>query len=412
MRILLLVQDPLGSGANFTRAESLGKEFERLGHEVWLAGPPGRSDITPGRDRASGIRWLSPPGLGRRLLLPAAFSPWILFGILGRVRALHPQIIHSFGHRPAASIPARFLQRRQHIRHVADWSDWWGAGGIAAERSWLGRRTVGALDEALERWSRRTADGLSVATRHLAAMARSWGIGDERILLLPGGARVDEIRPLPQEAARRKHGLDLGDRILVHAGQSAFDLPFAIDCFAEVARQEPRAKLMVIGDDRGRSLTAARRRGVQAGVVRFKYVPYGQLGELLACGDVMLLPFADLGLNLGRFPNRLGDYFASGRPVVTNTTGDLGRLFDENVIGLAAEATPQATAQAVLRVLSDPALAADLGGRGRRFAEHRMAWPIVAGEVLAFYERTPARSRIGPVSHPGGLGSGASGGAL
>jgi len=67
----------------------------------------------------------------------------------------------------------------------------------------------------------------------------------------------------------------------------------------------------------------------------------------------------------------------------------VGRLIEANAIGLAAEATPQATAQAVLRVLSDPALAADLGGRGRRFAEQRMAWPIVAGEVLAFYERLP-----------------------
>jgi len=389
VRILLLVQDPLGFGANFTRAESLGKEFDRLGHEVWLAGPPGRPGIVPGRDGGMGIRWLFPPGLGRRLLLPTAYSPWTLFGMLGKVREIHPQIVHSFGHRPAASIPARFLQRRQHIRHVADWSDWWGAGGIAAERSWLGRRTVGALDDALERWSRVAADGLSVATHHLAAMARGWGISDERILLLPGGARVDEIRPLPQETARRKHGLDLGDRILVHAGQSAFDLPFMMDCFAEVARQEPRAKLMVIGDNRGLSLRAGRQRGVQDRVIPFRHVPYGQLGELLACGDVMLLPFADLGLNLGRFPNRLGDYFAAGRPVVTNSTGDVGRLIEENAIGLAAEATPQATAQAVLRVLSDPALAADLGGRGRRFAEQRMAWPIVAGEVLAFYERLP-----------------------
>jgi len=389
VRILLLVQDPLGSGANSTRAESLGKEFERLGHEVWLAGPPGRSGTTPGQDRASGIRWLCPPGSGRRLLLPAAFSPWILFGMLRRVRALHPQIIHSFGHRPTASIPARFLQARRRARHVADWSDWWGGGGIAAERSWVGRLTTGAMDGALERWSRQVADGLTVATSHLAAMARGWGVRTERIMSLPGGARVDEIRPLPQEAARRKSGIDLQDRILVHAGQSAFDLPFTMDCFAEVARQEPRAKLMVIGDNRGLSLLAARERGIQGRVMPFRQVPYSQLGELLACGDVMLLPFANRGLNLGRFPNRLGDYFAAGRPVVTNSTGDVGRLIEENAIGLAVEATPQATAQAALRVLSDPVLAAELGRRGREFAERRMAWPIVAREVEAFYERLP-----------------------
>ena len=387
MRILLLVQDPLGSGANSTRAESLGKEFERLGHEVWLAGPPGRSGTTPGQDRASGIRWLCPPGSGRRLLLPAAFSPWILFGMLRRVRALHPQIIHSFGHRPIASIPARFLQARRRARHVADWSDWWGTGGIAAERSLLGRLTTGAVDGALERWSRLAADGLTVATSHLAAMAQSWGVPTERIMSLPGGARVDEIRPQPQADARRKAGIDLQDRILVHAGQSAFDLPFTMDCFAEVARHEPRARLMVVGDDRGRFLVAARQRGIQDRLLLFPHVPYDQLGELLACGDVMLLPLARRGLNLGRFPNRLGDYFAAGRPVVTNSFGDVGRLIEENAIGLAAEATPQATAQAAMQVLSDPVLAGELGRRGREFAERKMAWRVVAGEVLGFYEQ-------------------------
>jgi len=389
VKILLLVQDPLGSGASFTRAESLGMEFERLGHEVWLAGPPGRTDFAPGGDGPSGIRWLCPPGSGRRFLFPAAFTPWTLLGILGKVWDLHPQIVHSFGHRPAASIPARFLQARRRARHVADWSDWWGGGGIAAERSWLGRMTTGAMDGALERWSRQKADGITVATSHLAAMARGWGVRSERIMSLPGGARVDEIRPLPQEAMRRKYGMDLQDRILVHAGQSAFDLPFTIDCFAEVARHEPRAKLMVIGDNRGISLLAARERGIQGRVMPFKHVPYSQLGELLACGDVMLLPFANRGLNLGRFPNRLGDYFAAGRPVVTNSTGDVGRLIEENSLGLAVEATPQATAQAALRVLSDPSLAAELGRRGREFVEQRMAWPIVAREVIAFYERLP-----------------------
>jgi glycosyltransferase involved in cell wall biosynthesis len=126
-------------------------------------------------------------------------------------------------------------------------------------------------------------------------------------------------------------------------------------------------------------------------VLVWRRVPTASLGELLACGEVMLLPFPNLGLNLGRFPNRLGDYLSAGRPVVTNTTGDVGRLIEENAIGLAVEPTSQATAQAALRVLSDPVLAAELGNRGREFAEQRMAWSILASEVLAFYARLPQR---------------------
>ena len=378
-------------GANFLRAEGLGREFARQGHDVWLAGPRGRWEPPTGSPAVDELRIVRSPGIGRRLLLPAAFSPLATLGVLASVRKLAPHIVHSFGHRPAASIPARFLQKGQGARHVADWSDWWGGGGIAAERSWVGRTTVGALDAVFERWSRVSADGLTASTSHLAAMARSWGVDSERLLRLPGGARVDVIRPLPMAAARLKYGLSAEDRILVHAGQSAFDLGFLVDCFAEIHRHEPQARLMVIGGNQRRLSQLSRRHGLMERVLVWKRVPIASLGELLACGEVMLLPFPNLGLNLGRFPNRLGDYLSAGRPVVTNTTGDVGRLIEENAIGLAVEPTSQATAQAALRVLSDPVLAAELGNRGREFAEQRMAWSILASEVLAFYARLPQR---------------------
>ena len=373
------------------RAEGLGREFAHRGHEVWLAGPGRTPGARSGAAAQASLRWLGAPGSTRGLLLPAGFSPTVVLATLASLRTVRPHIVHSFGHRPAAFIPAWYLQNRRHATHVADWADWWGAGGIASERGWLGRATVGAVDGVLERWSRQSADGLTVATTHLATLARGWGIPAERLQTLAGGARVDAIQPIPMKEARLRHGVDAEHRILVHAGQSAFDLDFLMDCFAEVLQGEPRARLLVIGGSPGKVARHARWRGLSAQVILRERLPIEQLGALLACGDVMLLPFPRLGLNLGRFPNRLGDYLSTGRPVVTNATGDVGRLITEHGIGLAAEPDPHSTAQAALQLLSDSALADQLGRRGRAYAEQHLAWPVVANEVMAFYERLRQR---------------------
>jgi glycosyltransferase involved in cell wall biosynthesis len=121
-------------------------------------------------------------------------------------------------------------------------------------------------------------------------------------------------------------------------------------------------------------------------------VPHEQLGEVLACADVMLLPFPLSGMNLGRFPARAGDYMAAGRPVVTNPTGDLGDFVRSERAGLVVGDDPRTMAQAVLRLLEDPALARELGDNGRRAAERELAWPSVAEKVLGFYGQLLAKN--------------------
>jgi glycosyltransferase involved in cell wall biosynthesis len=76
---------------------------------------------------------------------------------------------------------------------------------------------------------------------------------------------------------------------------------------------------------------------------------------------------------------------AAGRPIVTNPTGDLGDFVQNERVGLAVENDPRLMAQAVVRLLEDTRLSRELGENGRRAAEGKLAWPLVAGKVMNFY---------------------------
>ena len=384
LRILFLTSDLAGTGANYVRATCLGKALASMGHAVTVvAGAPGvslRSGgwISSGMEVIHGIA-LEPPRLRR-----SGFGAIDLAGRIGLLRGKEFDIVHAFGHRPSGWGPIP-LRRLGLGLPVADWADWFGRGGIADERGWLGRQTVGRIDMWLETSRGRWACALTVATHHLAQMALALGFPPDRILNIRSGASVDIIHPMPKEPARSRFGLPLDVPVVLHAGLSAWDQPYVMATFDEVTRLRPDACLALVGGPRKAAAEWADRNGWRRRLFTIPHVPHDRIGEVLACGDVMLLPFPATGMNLGRFPSRAGDYMAAGRPIVTNPTGDLGDFVQNERVGLAVENDPRLMAQAVVRLLEDTGLSRELGENGRRAAEGKLAWPLVAGKVMNFY---------------------------
>ncbi|NKB15907.1 MAG: glycosyltransferase family 4 protein, partial [Sphingomonadales bacterium] len=56
-------------------------------------------------------------------------------------------------------------------------------------------------------------------------------------------------------------------------------------------------------------------------------VPYKELPSVLPAADLFLLPYPNKIVNVGRWPNKIGDYMAVGRPTVANPVGELNELF-------------------------------------------------------------------------------------
>ena len=325
------------------------------------------------------------PGLSPLRVRNGGLSALDLVSRLGHVARNDYDLVHGFDHRPTVSLPALAFRSHRGVPYITDWADLWGFGGIADERPPLTRFLLGSADHFWERWTRRAADAVTVINSYLESRALGLGVPPANLRVIPSGADTVGIEPLPKEPMRRKHGLPENRLIAVHSGFAPYDQELLARAFADVARREPESTLLIVG---GR-LTRFERMVQSAGIVRHViwtgFRPYPEYAELLSCGDVMLLPYTNRGVNLGRSPNRMGDYMAAGRPTVTNSTGDLGRMVEEEGVGLAADETPQSFADAILRLFQDADLREEMGLRARAVAEQRFAWSLLARELEGFY---------------------------
>lgn len=386
MRILMLTHNMAGKGGSFMRSYSLAKGLSRMGHEVTLLAASREKHGMRRKEIAEGVCVVEVPDVLPQRVRHGGLSPVELIGRLIYVAGEDFDLVHGFDHRPSVSLPALFYRKWRGIPYVADWADLWGLEGIAGERRGLSRVVLGRFDDLGERWTHRWADGLTVANRYLMERAQAMGISAGRIRLVPAGSDVDTIRPLPQDAMRRKHGLPLEGRIAVHIGFAPYDAMLLAETFVQVAKRDPQAWLLLTGGLMPGLERIVRQSGVEGQVIQKGFVPYPQLGEYLACGDVMLLPYRNRGVNLGRYPNKVGDYLAAGRPIVSNPTGDLGRMIQEEGVGVVVEESPEAFADGIRRLFEDEEWREELGRRARYVAETKFSWQVLAGGVDGFYQ--------------------------
>lgn len=111
------------------------------------------------------------------------------------------------------------------------------------------------------------------------------------------------------------------------------------------------------------------------------------LASLLALADCFVQPGEPDTFNDFRFPSKLPEFFASGRPVIlprTNLGAHLRHGVDAYVLDRADAA---GIAAAVHTLRTEPALAAQLATGAAAFAQARFNWARSADLVEAFYEQ-------------------------
>jgi glycosyltransferase involved in cell wall biosynthesis len=225
-----------------------------------------------------------------------------------------------------------------------------------------------------------------VISSDLERRAKALGIPAERIRRIPIGSNDDLFRPQPAAEARARFGIPADALVLVHTGFAPFDDWLLAHTFAQIAQEEPKAYLLMSGRRFELVEELAAASGAAERVVHAGVVPYRELGSVMACGDVMVVPYTAMPHNEARFPNRAGDYLAAGRPIATNPTGDLGRLVAKERVGIVAPETPDAFARAILDLLRQQDVRDEMGRRARALAETTLSWRAVAARVGDLYD--------------------------
>ena len=370
------------------RSYSMAKNLVLRGHRVLLVVVSEHRRIGVRESEMEGVRIIETPDL----LWGRLRSGWDIWDTLNRILLLsqekeHYDLIHCFETRPATIHPAQFYLRNHRIPLLTDWNDWFGRGGIITvlRPKWY-RLFFERVETHYEEAFRKKGAGVTVISTALARRAASLGIAEDRICCISGGTQPDLFQMRTKEECRQKTHLPESIPIVCFSsGDSHIDLGLIMASIAKVAKDYPAVKLMITGQAGKHVLLQAREFGISENLYLTGFVPIEELGIYMGCADMFILPFPNTIYNVGRWPNKLGDYLCLGRPIITNPVGDVKTLFEENQIGFLADYNEDDFYRKIISIIKKPEIGAQYGKNARIIAETVLDWRILVNKLEDFY---------------------------
>jgi glycosyltransferase involved in cell wall biosynthesis len=253
-------------------------------------------------------------------------------------------------------------------------------------------RLLIALERAVARWM----DGVvAVSPAVKDELVGHRVVAPEKVTVIPLGLDLGRlVRPdLPRGLFRAELGVGPDVPLVGAVGRlvPVKGLDTLLEAAALVARRQPRAVFVLVGDGPQRPVLVARTRALALdGQVRF--VGWRMdVEHIYPDLDVVVLPSLHEGT-----PVSVIEAMAAGRPVVATSVGGVPDLIRDRDTGLLVPPRdPGALAAAILELLEDPALRARLGAAARPAVYPGFDVSRLASDTAAYYRRLLARGGRG-----------------
>lgn len=263
-------------------------------------------------------------------------------------------------------------------------------------------RRIIALAAALEKFSYARSRAVVALSDDLAAniASKMKPAARERVHVIPNFVDTSAIVPGDRLTGYR-HELSLGDApVVMYAGNVGFSQ--SLGMVIEAARRLPTTRFVINGEGSARPDLEREADGL-ANVVFADYQPKSRLAEVLATGDIHLVPLRT-GLGSVSVPSKTYSILAAGRPVLAaiDPGTEVPRILGASGGGVAVPPDDtDAFVDALSRMLADPASTAEMGRAGRDWVEQNVS-PAAVGRAYA-----DLIGQVSPVpiaSHPRGQG--------
>jgi len=207
----------------------------------------------------------------------------------------------------------------------------------------------------------------------------SWQVDHTKIVVMPNGVDIEvfgsDYDPRP---TRAKLGLD-GAPVISFVGgfQYWHGLDQLAKSFAQVLPEVPQAKLLLVGDGPARASIeqSVTELGIEPAVIITGLVPHNDVPKILAAADIAVIPYPPLPKELWFSPLKLYEYMAAGKAIVASRAGQIAEVIQDGHNGLLVESGDVAgLAQAMIKLLKDPAKREQLGRNARQQAIKHHSW--------------------------------------
>ncbi len=378
MNIIFSTYEAKEIGGSYLRSLSLAEGLVKLGHEVTLWTSAKQRTLFPKISYENGVKVIESIGLFPYRFRKGGYDPFDIFFRTIAILFSKCSVIHSFNHRPAATWPAFFKYIFSNkTKWFLDWADLWGKGGIADRRYGPFRFLTSNIDHYTERLFIKLPFAVTAISDDLIRKAILIRKSKKNVYFLPVGANIDFIKPLSKLEARKRLSLSIKEKFLVYLYVGTYDDELLFKTFNELKKIRKDVSLMLLGPKL--PLFYKQKKVINQGVVSREMLVW-----YLAAADIMLLPFAKKEINLGKFPNKLGDYLASGRPIVANPTGEVKKILEKEEIGVLVPEKPSLFAKGISDLLDNPKVMDKLGQNARKVGL-KLSWKSVAKQLESFY---------------------------
>lgn len=246
----------------------------------------------------------------------------------------------------------------------------------------------------LERVSYDRADAVTVLSDDLRenVVAKIASADSCKVRVIPNFVLTDEIRPLDRLTAYRAE-LDIGvEPVVLYAGNVGYSQ--SLDLVVHAAREFPDVTFVINGDGAAKAALATQAQCLK-NVRMASYQPMSRLAEVLATGDIHLVPLRS-GLGRVSVPSKTYSILAAGRVVLAAIDPDteVPRILAEAGAGVSVPPdNPEAFVRALGLLLADPTACAEMGRRGREWVQRAASPRAIAQAYEGLFRELSTRSR-------------------
>ncbi|MDB5395209.1 MAG: glycosyltransferase WbuB [Rhodospirillales bacterium] len=257
-------------------------------------------------------------------------------------------------------------------------------------------RAVGRYYQNLEGSILRASEAVVAISESFVAPLRQWGVGRERIHVIPNWAPLSDIYPVGKDNEwARAQGLH--DKcVALYTG--TLGLKHDPGLLLALARVEAAADLQIVVVSEGKAADwLARQAGELAtrNLTVLRFQPMDVYPQILGTGDILL---AMVGQEAAAFavPSKILSYLAAGRPIAgaIASGNDAAKMIVEADAGIVTPPDDVAAfVNHVLALASDATSCARFGRNARDFAESRFAIDGIADRFEAVFDQALVRKK-------------------
>jgi len=235
---------------------------------------------------------------------------------------------------------------------------------------------------AVERKIYRKADLVLAMTEQLRYYVAQRGAPRERIKICGLGVYTSLFRPnLNVSHLREKHNLDVDDKVIIFVG-TLFEFSGVkkfVSNFATLKKEIPNVKFCIVGEgSQYKSIKEeVSQKNLENDVIMTGWVNYKEVPEYINLAHVCLVPF-DINPTTNHItPQKILQYLACAKPVVSSALqGTMGLLPPEKSGVLYAKNQDELITH-IRRILTDESYASRLKENGRRMVETHYRWEVI-----------------------------------